>query len=69
MEFTLTFGAVGDFIAVIEVVRSIIVALDDCRGSVKENRDVVQSLEVLRRHSSWWPISTKTKALPTISAT
>ncbi|TIC95718.1 hypothetical protein CH35J_007903 [Colletotrichum higginsianum] len=49
MEFTLTFGAVGDFIAVIEVVRSIIVALDDCRGSVKEYRDVVQSLEVLEK--------------------
>ncbi|KAJ0165190.1 hypothetical protein CTA2_12068 [Colletotrichum tanaceti] len=49
MEFTLTFGAVGDFIAVIEVVRSIIVALDDSRGLVKAYRDVVQSLEVLEK--------------------
>ncbi|KAK2040333.1 hypothetical protein LZ31DRAFT_504516 [Colletotrichum somersetense] len=49
MEFTLTFGAVGDFIAVIEIVRNIIVALDDCRGSAKEYRVVVQSLEILEK--------------------
>ncbi|KXH30526.1 hypothetical protein CNYM01_02937 [Colletotrichum nymphaeae SA-01] len=49
MEFTLTFGAVGDFIAVIEIVKNIIVALDDCRGSAKEYRAVVQSLGVLEK--------------------
>ncbi|KAK2763640.1 vegetative cell wall protein gp1 [Colletotrichum kahawae] len=47
MEFTLAFGAVGDFIAVLELIRNIVAALDDSRGSTKAYRDVVQSLETL----------------------
>ncbi|EQB44460.1 hypothetical protein CGLO_16799 [Colletotrichum gloeosporioides Cg-14] len=49
MEFTLAFGAVGDFIAVISLIKDIITALDDSRGSVKDYRDVVRSFEVLQR--------------------
>lgn len=47
MEFTLAFGAVGDFIAVLELIRNIVAALDDSRGSTKAYRDVVHSLEIL----------------------
>ncbi|KAF5521751.1 hypothetical protein CGCA056_v007325 [Colletotrichum aenigma] len=47
MEFTLAFGAVGDFIAVLELIKNIIAALDDSRGSTKAYRDVVQSLGIL----------------------
>ncbi|GKT58321.1 vegetative cell wall protein gp1 [Colletotrichum tofieldiae] len=47
MEFTLAFGAVGDFIAVIELIKNIIVALDDCRGSARDYQDTVQNLEML----------------------
>ncbi|KAK2770121.1 hypothetical protein CKAH01_04464 [Colletotrichum kahawae] len=47
MEFTLAFGAVGDFIAVIALIKDIITALDDCRGSAKDYRDVVQALGIL----------------------
>ncbi|KAI8212040.1 hypothetical protein K4K52_009008 [Colletotrichum sp. SAR 10_76] len=49
MEFTLAFGAVGDFIAVIALIKDIITALDDSRGSAKDYRDVVHSLEILQR--------------------
>lgn len=49
MEFTLAFGAVGDFIAVIALIKDIVMALDDSRGSAKDYRDVVHSLEILQR--------------------
>ncbi|KAF0316324.1 hypothetical protein GQ607_016424 [Colletotrichum asianum] len=49
MEFTLAFGAVGDFIAVIALIKDIITALDDSRGSAKDYRDIVHSLEILQR--------------------
>lgn len=49
MEFTLAFGAVGDFIAVIALIKDIITALDDSRGSTKDYRDVIHSLEILQR--------------------
>ncbi|GKT41094.1 uncharacterized protein ColSpa_01275 [Colletotrichum spaethianum] len=49
MEFALTFGAIGDFIAVIELIKNVILALDDCRGSAKEYRDVVYNLEILEK--------------------
>lgn len=49
MEFTLAFGAVGDFIAVIALIKDIIAVLDDSRGSAKDYRDVVHSLEILQR--------------------
>lgn len=47
MEFTLAFGAVGDFIAVLELIKNITAALDDSRGSTKAYRDVLQSLGIL----------------------
>ncbi|KAK5659566.1 hypothetical protein OQA88_768 [Cercophora sp. LCS_1] len=47
MEFSLTFGAVGDFIAVCSLVKEIIVALDDARGSAREFCDLQQHLEIL----------------------
>ncbi|KAJ3960640.1 hypothetical protein N0V92_002717 [Colletotrichum tropicale] len=49
MEFTLAFGAVGDFIAVISLIKDIITALDDSRGSTKDYRDAARSLEILQR--------------------
>ncbi|GKT71879.1 hypothetical protein ColTof4_04302 [Colletotrichum tofieldiae] len=49
MEFALTCGAVGDFIAVIALIKDIVSALDGCRGSVKGYRDILQSLGVLQR--------------------
>lgn len=48
-ELALTFGAVGDFIAVLELIQKVVIALDDSRGSTKEYRDVVQSLQILER--------------------
>ncbi|KZL87535.1 hypothetical protein CI238_01433 [Colletotrichum incanum] len=47
MEVTLAFGAVGDIIAVTKLIKTIIVALDDCRGSAKEYQDALQNLEML----------------------
>uniref|UniRef100_L2FUV4 Ubiquitin-like domain-containing protein n=2 Tax=Colletotrichum fructicola (strain Nara gc5) TaxID=1213859 RepID=L2FUV4_COLFN len=47
MEFTLAFGAVGDFIAVLELIKNIAAALDDSCGSRKEYRGVAQSLKIL----------------------
>lgn len=35
MELAFTFGAVGDFIALSVLIKDIIGALDDCRGSSK----------------------------------
>lgn len=49
MEFALAFGSVGDFIAVIALVKDILTALDDCRGSAKDYRDVVEALEILQK--------------------
>ncbi|KAF4887782.1 hypothetical protein CGCF415_v014726 [Colletotrichum fructicola] len=49
MEFMLAFGSVGDFIAVAKLIKDIIAALDDCRGSAKNYRDVVRELEILHR--------------------
>lgn len=47
MEFAFTFGAIGDLVAVIELIKNIVIALDDCRGSAKEYQDVVHHLEIL----------------------
>lgn len=47
MELALTFGAVGDFIALGVLVKDIITSLDDCRGSSKVYQDLVQSLAIL----------------------
>lgn len=47
MEVALTFGAVGDIIAVCQLIKDIVSALDDCRGSSKKYRDLIHSLGVL----------------------
>ncbi|XEV07087.1 hypothetical protein FSHL1_012374 [Fusarium sambucinum] len=47
MEFALTAGAVGDFISIAALIKDIIVALDDSRGSAKEYRELVQQLNTL----------------------
>jgi len=47
MELAVTFGAVGDLLAVAALIKDIITALDDCRGSSKAYRDLVQSMEAL----------------------
>jgi len=49
MDFGLTFGSVGDFIAIIALIRDIIEALDDARGSAKEYQDLVRELDTLRQ--------------------
>jgi hypothetical protein len=47
MEFSATFGAVGDFISIGLLIREIVSALDDARGSAKEYRGLIQSLNIL----------------------
>lgn len=47
MELAFTFGAVGDFIALSVLIKDIIGALDDCRGSSKVYQDLIQSLVIL----------------------
>lgn len=48
MDFGLTFGAVGDFISITVLIKDIIKALDDARGSTKEYQDLVRELDTLR---------------------
>ncbi|KAJ4019332.1 hypothetical protein NW766_003044 [Fusarium irregulare] len=48
MDFGLTFGSVGDFISLTVLIKDIITALDDARGSAKEYRALVQELVTLR---------------------
>ena len=47
MELALTFGSVGDIIAVSLLIKDIIRSLGDCRGSSKEYQDLVHSLSIL----------------------
>ncbi|RGP69629.1 vegetative cell wall [Fusarium sporotrichioides] len=47
MEFALSAGAVGDFISIAVLIKDIIAALDDSRGSAKEYQELVQQLNVL----------------------
>lgn len=47
MELALTFGAVGDFLAISLLIKDIVMALDDCRGSSKAYQDLVCSLTIL----------------------
>ncbi|RBR26768.1 uncharacterized protein FIESC28_00349 [Fusarium coffeatum] len=47
MEFGLTFGAVGDFIAITVLIKDIIKARNDARGSAKEYRELVRELDTL----------------------
>jgi hypothetical protein len=48
MDFGLTFGSVGDFISLTVLIKDIIAALDDARGSAKEYRALVQELVTLQ---------------------
>ncbi|KAF0637902.1 hypothetical protein FPSE5266_04484 [Fusarium pseudograminearum] len=47
MEFALTAGTVGDFISIAALIKGIIAALDDSRGSAKQYRQLVQQLNTL----------------------
>lgn len=47
MDFGLTFGAIGDFIAITVLIKDVIEALDDARGSAKEYRELVRELDTL----------------------
>jgi hypothetical protein len=47
MDFGLSFGAVGDFISIALLIKDIIASLDDCRGSAKQYRELVQGLDIL----------------------
>lgn len=47
MEFALAFGTVGDFLALGLLIKDIVAALDDCRGSEKDYQDLIQGLEGL----------------------
>lgn len=49
MEVGLTCSAVGDVISIILLVKDIISALDDARGSAKAYRDLVQGMELLQK--------------------
>ncbi|KAM0283908.1 hypothetical protein ACHAQH_002290 [Verticillium albo-atrum] len=45
MELALTFGSVGDLLAICLIVKDIIYALDDSRGSAKDYRDIIAQLQ------------------------
>ena len=47
MEFQLAFGSVGDFIAIGLLIRDIVRALDDARGSSKQYQDTIKHLNDL----------------------
>ncbi|KAK4175812.1 hypothetical protein QBC36DRAFT_17892 [Triangularia setosa] len=49
MEFALTFGAVGDLLALLSLINDIRTALDDCRGSSKTYRDLIEVLTLLEK--------------------
>ncbi|KAJ4120293.1 hypothetical protein NW760_007447 [Fusarium oxysporum] len=49
MDFGLSFGSVGDFITIALLIKDIVAALDDCRGSAKQYRDLVQRLNTLHQ--------------------
>ena len=47
MEVAPTFGAVGDIISIVVLITEIPAALDECRGSDKAYRDLVDELNLL----------------------
>jgi hypothetical protein len=49
MEVTPTFGAIGDFISIVLLVKDIASALDECRGSSKAFRDLIAEIGLLRK--------------------
>lgn len=48
MGFEPTFGSVGDFIAIGLLIKDVVCALDDARGSSKQYQDTIKSLDSLR---------------------
>jgi hypothetical protein len=47
MSFTATFGSVGDFLSVSILVKDLLLALDDSRGSSRDYQEVVRELYIL----------------------
>lgn len=47
MAFSPSFGSVGDFLSITILIKDIIVALDDCRGSSHKYQELKQRLEIL----------------------
>jgi len=50
MEVALTCGAVGDFISIALLIKDIISALDECRGSAKAFRDLIEEIGLLQKN-------------------
>ena len=48
MELGLTFGSVGDFIAITVLIKDIVAALDDASGSAREYQHLARELDTLR---------------------
>lgn len=44
-----TFGAVGDFISIGLIIKDIVTALNDNRGSARDYRELIESLDLLER--------------------
>lgn len=47
MAFAPSFGSFGDFLSIAILIKDIIVALDDCRGSSRKHQELRQGLENL----------------------
>jgi hypothetical protein len=45
----ITFGSVGDIISVCLLIKDLVIALDECRGSAKEYQHLMQDLRNLER--------------------
>ncbi|KXX77627.1 hypothetical protein MMYC01_206122 [Madurella mycetomatis] len=49
MELSLSFGAVGDIIAICGLIKGIVAALDDAHGSAKHYQNVIEHLNIIAR--------------------
>jgi len=49
MEVTPTFGAIGDFISIALLIKDVVSALDECRGSAKAYRDLIEEIGLLQK--------------------
>ncbi|KAM7191363.1 hypothetical protein V8F33_008966 [Rhypophila sp. PSN 637] len=49
MELALTFGAIGDFISIASLIKDVLSALDDSRGSTKAYRDLIDEITHLQK--------------------
>lgn len=50
MEVALTFGAVGDFLSIALLIKDIIAALDECRGSAKAYGELIEEINLLQKN-------------------